>query len=415
MEPATAQPPDTHPGTGTPSQPDRSPHQPEHLVRDLPDTATAPGYTSTFGGRAEEAARVRREIAGYLDNCPVTDDMVLIADELAANCIVHTRSRGNSFHVRCELSPGLPGSRSKTWAARGGTANPMTGPTGWTSCKRSPAKTGGEPRPPAPGAASSGRGCHGDSAAARRRSQAPGRASAPSPPRTSAPCASATAGPRPRLGELMGWPSHLHRVRRRRPPRRPAAPLRHRGNRPSWPPSSASPPAQLTTRCATCGGQPPARVRLPGLRSRTRQRPPGHVRATRQGRHDQGGEPMSTRVDGATVTRHGHRPRHDQRRDRAPVTDRPRGPSAGHLAVQPQRRHRQPRRDRTRRRADRLHGRAAGTQQASAPPGTSPEPSNAACWSSSPTARSDPPDRPGAITAPRSRPPAAAVPRAAAW
>jgi anti-sigma regulatory factor (Ser/Thr protein kinase) len=85
MKPATAQPPDTHPGTGTP---------------------TAPGYTSTFCGRAEEAARVRREIAGYLGECPVTDDMVLIADELAANCILHTHSRGNSFRVRCELSPG---------------------------------------------------------------------------------------------------------------------------------------------------------------------------------------------------------------------------------------------------------------------------------------------------------------------
>lgn len=89
MKPATAQPPNTHPGTGTPSDP------------------PAPGYTSTFGGRAEEAARVRREIAGYLNDCPVTDDMVLIASELAANCILHTHSRGNTFRVRCQLSPGI--------------------------------------------------------------------------------------------------------------------------------------------------------------------------------------------------------------------------------------------------------------------------------------------------------------------
>jgi serine/threonine-protein kinase RsbW len=88
MKPATAQPPNTRPVTGTPSDP------------------TAPGYTSTFGGRAEEAARVRREIAGYLNGCPVTDDMVLIASELAANCIMHTHSRGNTFRVRCQLSPG---------------------------------------------------------------------------------------------------------------------------------------------------------------------------------------------------------------------------------------------------------------------------------------------------------------------
>ena len=62
-------------------------------------------YTGTFHGRAEEAARVRREIAAYLENCPAANDMILIASELAANAILHTRSRGSSFHVRCELSP----------------------------------------------------------------------------------------------------------------------------------------------------------------------------------------------------------------------------------------------------------------------------------------------------------------------
>ena len=67
---------------------------------------TATGYKGTFNGRAEEAGRVRREVAGYLGDCPVTDDIVLIADELAANAILHTRSRGGFFRVRCELSPG---------------------------------------------------------------------------------------------------------------------------------------------------------------------------------------------------------------------------------------------------------------------------------------------------------------------
>lgn len=63
-------------------------------------------YQGTFGGRAEEAARLRREITSYLGECPVTTDIVLIAHELAANAIVHSRSRGASFAVRCELSPG---------------------------------------------------------------------------------------------------------------------------------------------------------------------------------------------------------------------------------------------------------------------------------------------------------------------
>ena len=104
MEPAT----DTHPracAPGTPAPPDRPPHEREHPAGDLPGTAAGPGYTGTFGGRAEEAARVRREIAAYLGACPATDDIVLIADELAANAIIHTRSRASTFRVRCQLSP----------------------------------------------------------------------------------------------------------------------------------------------------------------------------------------------------------------------------------------------------------------------------------------------------------------------
>jgi anti-sigma regulatory factor (Ser/Thr protein kinase) len=38
------------------------------------------------------------------DQGPVTQDLVLIASELAANAVMHTRSRGASFHVRCQLS-----------------------------------------------------------------------------------------------------------------------------------------------------------------------------------------------------------------------------------------------------------------------------------------------------------------------
>src|SRR6202167_2053824 len=69
-------------------------------------TATATRYTGTFHARAEEVARVRKEIAAYLGKCPVADDLVLIADELASNSILHTHSRGEFFRVRCQLSPG---------------------------------------------------------------------------------------------------------------------------------------------------------------------------------------------------------------------------------------------------------------------------------------------------------------------
>jgi anti-sigma regulatory factor (Ser/Thr protein kinase) len=69
-------------------------------------TATATTYKGTFHGRADEVARVRKEIAAYLGECPVVDDLVLIADELASNSVLHTHSRGGFFRVRCELSPG---------------------------------------------------------------------------------------------------------------------------------------------------------------------------------------------------------------------------------------------------------------------------------------------------------------------
>src|SRR5260370_30189454 len=68
-------------------------------------TATATTYEGTFHGRADEIARVRKEIAAYLGECPVADDLVLIADELASNSILHTKSRGGSFPVRSALSP----------------------------------------------------------------------------------------------------------------------------------------------------------------------------------------------------------------------------------------------------------------------------------------------------------------------
>jgi anti-sigma regulatory factor (Ser/Thr protein kinase) len=63
-------------------------------------------YTGTFHGRAEEVSRVRREVAGYLGRCPVADDLVFLASELAANAILHTQSRGSTFTVRCHASPG---------------------------------------------------------------------------------------------------------------------------------------------------------------------------------------------------------------------------------------------------------------------------------------------------------------------
>ena len=63
-------------------------------------------FQRTFHGRTDQISQVSRDIAAYLDNCPAAADLILIADELAANAILHTRSRGASFTVRCHPSPG---------------------------------------------------------------------------------------------------------------------------------------------------------------------------------------------------------------------------------------------------------------------------------------------------------------------
>lgn len=64
----------------------------------------ATGYASTYPGRADQLSQVRRDLTAYLHNCPAADDLILIADELAANAILHTQSRGATFTVRCQLS-----------------------------------------------------------------------------------------------------------------------------------------------------------------------------------------------------------------------------------------------------------------------------------------------------------------------
>lgn len=67
---------------------------------------TATWYQRTFRGRADQVARVRREIAAHLDGCPAAADAVLIASELAANAVTHSASAGQFFTVRVEAYPG---------------------------------------------------------------------------------------------------------------------------------------------------------------------------------------------------------------------------------------------------------------------------------------------------------------------
>ena len=73
------------------------------MSRAAADVAT--WYQRTLHGRADQVARIRREIAAHLDGCPAAADAVLIASELAANSVTHSASQDEFFTVRCETYP----------------------------------------------------------------------------------------------------------------------------------------------------------------------------------------------------------------------------------------------------------------------------------------------------------------------
>jgi anti-sigma regulatory factor (Ser/Thr protein kinase) len=109
-------------------------------------------FQRTFHGRTDQVSQVRRDIAAYLENCPAADDLILIADELAANAILHTQSRGASFTVRCQLSSRTAQIEVEDlggpWRQRNPSDRPhgldiiaaLTGPDAWGT---QPAGTGG--------------------------------------------------------------------------------------------------------------------------------------------------------------------------------------------------------------------------------------------------------------------------------
>jgi serine/threonine-protein kinase RsbW len=61
-----------------------------------------------FDGRPEEVSNVRAFVASALDRCPVADDVILLASELAANAIRHTASGlDGTFFVFVHVQDGL--------------------------------------------------------------------------------------------------------------------------------------------------------------------------------------------------------------------------------------------------------------------------------------------------------------------
>ena len=62
----------------------------------------------TYPGAAEHIRAVRADLRPLLHNCPMADEVILCASELAANAALHSNSRlpGGTFTVRTEISPG---------------------------------------------------------------------------------------------------------------------------------------------------------------------------------------------------------------------------------------------------------------------------------------------------------------------
>jgi anti-sigma regulatory factor (Ser/Thr protein kinase) len=69
------------------------------------EPAAATLQTATYPGRVDQLRHVRRVVASHLLGCAGATDAVLIASELAANAILHSRSRAGHFTVRTELHP----------------------------------------------------------------------------------------------------------------------------------------------------------------------------------------------------------------------------------------------------------------------------------------------------------------------
>jgi anti-sigma regulatory factor (Ser/Thr protein kinase) len=107
------------------------------------EPAAVTRHTATYPGRADHLHHVRRAVASHLAGCTTADDAALIASELAANAIMHSRSRAADFTVRAELHPdhvrieaedlGGPWRRRQPDGRRHGldVVEALTGPDGW--------------------------------------------------------------------------------------------------------------------------------------------------------------------------------------------------------------------------------------------------------------------------------------------
>jgi anti-sigma regulatory factor (Ser/Thr protein kinase) len=73
-----------------------------------PRTLALRNSTVTYPGTTEQVSAVRDDLRPLLRRWPMADEVVLCASELAANAVLHSRSRlpGGTFTVRARISPG---------------------------------------------------------------------------------------------------------------------------------------------------------------------------------------------------------------------------------------------------------------------------------------------------------------------
>lgn len=64
-------------------------------------------YDNTYPASPENVGKVRADLRGLLADCPVADDVILCASELASNAVLHSGSGkpGGKFTVRAEVIP----------------------------------------------------------------------------------------------------------------------------------------------------------------------------------------------------------------------------------------------------------------------------------------------------------------------
>src|SRR5215470_7344374 len=79
------------------------------VMRPTASDALAPRTSEvTYPGAAEHIRAVRADLRLLLHGCPMADEVILCASELAANPALHSNSRlpGGTFTIRATINPG---------------------------------------------------------------------------------------------------------------------------------------------------------------------------------------------------------------------------------------------------------------------------------------------------------------------